>query len=339
MSTTMTMVTVDGRFRLVEEITRDEAPVRANGDVGNRPKLKLKNDKARVYRAEDLQSGETVAIKILDRGFSKVDEFRSRFQRDAAIMCSFDHPNVVKTIASGITPEGQPYLAMEFLQGQTLAQRLADRGPIPAEEMGQILLQVASALDAAHARGIIHRDINPHAIMLQADPTGTPIAKLLDFGLAKDLAKPSVSEAELTGKQTILGKAAYLSPEQARGRNIDVRSDVYALGVTLYESLTGRLPFEGETDFQILLAQINGTVPPFPRWWSNHPGASVIEAVVLKALAKNPADRPATAGILANLFRLGLLSRSRPKFGLSWPKLAAGAILIASVVFLVRWLL
>jgi serine/threonine-protein kinase len=268
-----------------------------------------------------------------------VAEFRTRFQRDADIMCSFDHPNVVKTIASGITPQGQPYFAMELLQGQTLAAKIAEQGPVPPADMAVYLKQAADALDAAHARGIVHRDINPKAIMILAEPTENASVKLLDFGLAKDLSKSSAAELEMTGKQTILGKAAYLSPEQARGREIDRRSDVYALGVTLYEALTGRVPFEGETDFQILLAQINGTVPPFPRKWSDHPGAATIEAVVLKALSKNPADRPATAGILANLFTLALQSSPRRKIAVGWPLLAAGVALISSVVILSRWLM
>ena len=337
---TMTMVVLDGRFRLGDEITRTSSrETGRDGDLGLRPKIHLRNDKACVYRAKDLETGATVAIKILNRGSARVAEFRSRFQRDVAIMRSFEHPHVVKTIAAGTTTEGQPYFAMEYLSGQTLAERLDDQGPLPPAEMAVCLEQIASALDAAHARGIVHRDINPSAIMILANPDGTTTYKLLDFGLAKELARPSASEAEMTGKQTILGKASYLSPEQARGGDIDLRSDVYALGITLYQSLTGRLPFEGETDFQVLLAQINGTVPPFPRRWSNLPGAHGIEAVVMKALSKNPADRPATAGILANLFKHALHSRSKQKALLSWPMLMTGVVLIASAVLLGKWLL
>jgi serine/threonine protein kinase len=338
MSTMTTSSMADGRFRLGREITREDAARGAN-EPGHRPKLNLRNDKASVFIAEDLDNGETVAVKILNRGSSKVAEFRSRFQRDADIMRSFDHPNVVKTIASGITSEGQPYLVMEYLQGQTLADRIAEKGPIAPQELSLYLQQVASALDAAHARGIVHRDIHPNALMIEAGTGESATAKLLGFSLAKNLSTPSSAEAELTGKQTILGKAAYLSPEQARGGDFDGRADVYALGVTLYESLIGRLPFQGETDFQILLAQINGEVPPFPRKWSNHPGAHAIEAVVLKALSKKPADRPATAGILANLFEQALSSRRKRKIGQPWMVLGAGGLLVASAIILGKWLL
>jgi eukaryotic-like serine/threonine-protein kinase len=338
MPTTMTTLIIEGRFRLGEEISRHEV-VRDKSEGGNRPRFNLKSDKALVYRAEDLETGETVAIKILNRTSSKVAEFRSRFQRDAEIMRSFEHPNIVKTIASGITAEGQPYFAMEYLQGQTLAARIAEQGPVPPREMGLYLQQIVSALDASHAQGIVHRDINPNTLMIQTEPNGTAIVKFLDFGLAKDLSRPSVSEMELTGQQTILGKAAYLSPEQARGGEVDGRSDVYGLGVTLYESLTGRLPFQGETEFQVLLAQINGAIPPFPRKWSNHPGALAIEAVVLKALAKNPADRPATAGILSNLFQQALISGPERNLGLSWLVLMVGTVLATSVIILGKWLL
>jgi serine/threonine-protein kinase len=312
---------LEGRFRIGDAVIGDE-------DCQT----------SRVYLGEDLQTGKPVAIKILIQVASKGAEFRSRFQRDADIMRSFDHPNVVKTLASGVTPDGQPYFAMEFLQGQTLAARIAERGPIDPADMAKYLAQVASALDAAHARGIVHRDINPNAVMILEQPTEDATVKLLDFGLAKDLSKTATSELEMTGKQTILGKAAYLSPEQARGGEVDRRSDVYALGVTLYEALTGRLPFEGETDFQILLAQINGNVPPFPKHWSNHPGASAVEMVVLKALAKAPADRPATSGILANLFQQALVTNQKPKLSLSWPVIAAGVVVVTSVLILARWL-
>jgi serine/threonine-protein kinase len=313
---------LEGRFRIGDAVIGDE-------DCQT----------SRVYLGEDLQTGKPVAIKILIQVASKGAEFRSRFQRDADIMRSFDHPNVVKTLASGVTPDGQPYFAMEFLQGQTLAARIAERGPIDPADMAKYLAQVASALDAAHARGIVHRDINPNAVMILEQPTEDATVKLLDFGLAKDLSKTNASQVELTSKQTSLGNAAYLSPEQARGGEVDRRSDVYALGVTLYEALTGRLPFEGETDFQILLAKINGNVPPFPEDWSNHANASAIEAVVLKALEKAPTDRPSTAGALSELYQEALESSPNRKFSMGWPVAVAGTLLVTALIVVAKWLL
>jgi serine/threonine-protein kinase len=331
---------INHRFQLGEEITRGESAGGAGEEApGNLSRLNPKNDEARTYRAQDLESGKTVMVKILTHAASKASGFRSRFQRDAAILRSFDHPNVVRTIDSGITAEGQPYLALEFQEGQLLASKIAGQGPISPEEMGLYLQQIASALDAAHARGIIHRDINPSAILISSEPAETPTVKLLNFALAKENARPGASQLEFTSKQTSLGIAAYLSPEQARGGEVDGRSDVYALGVTLYESLTGRLPFEGETDFQILLAQLNGSIQPFPEGWSDLENAQAIEAVVLKALAKDPADRPATAGILSALFQEALLTRPSSKLAFTWPLLAGGVILITSLVFLANWLL
>jgi serine/threonine-protein kinase len=204
--------------------------------------------------------------------------------------------------------------------------------------MAEYLHQVASAIDAAHAKGIVHRDINPDAIMIQDAPDGSTTAKLLDFGLAKESTRANSSNPELTSKQTVLGKAAYLSPEQARGGEIDARSDVYALGVTLYQALTGHLPFEGETDFQILLAKINGSVLPFPEGWSDHENAQEIEAVVLRALSKEPADRPATAGTLARLFQEALHSQGVRKFRFSWPMIAIGIVVATASVLLAKWL-
>jgi serine/threonine protein kinase len=327
---------IEGRFRLGDEITSCHFSTDgSDADSG----IASKNDKARVFIAEDLDNGETVAIKILIHNSSRLAEFRSRFQRDADIMRSFDHPNVVKTIASGITSEGQPYLVMEYLQGQTLADRIAEKGPIAPQELSLYLQQIASALDAAHARGIIHRDINPGTLLIQAGTSDSPTLKLLGFGLGKDLSQSSDSEIELTSKQSSLGTAAYLSPEQAKGVELDGRADVYALGVTLYEALTGRLPFEGESDFQILLAKINGRIPPFPEAWSEHENAQTVEAVVLQTLAKDPADRPASAGSLSKLFQDAVVSRQKRKFAVTWPYLAVGGLLVTSLLFLAKWLL
>jgi serine/threonine-protein kinase len=252
-------------------------------------------------------------------------------------MRTFEHPNVVKTIASGITSEGQPYLVMEFLGGQTLAEKIHQEGSIPPEQVALYLSQIANALDAAHARGIVHRDINPNAVMIQDEPGGQPIVKLLDFGLAKDLSNPSGSQMELTSKQTSLGTAAYLSPEQARGGEVDGRSDVYGLGVTLYEALTGRLPFEGENDFQILLSKINGSIPPVLADWSDHANASAMESVVSQALASNPTHRPATAGILSTMFEEALSSQPSRKIGLAWPVFAVIALTVIGLIFLAKW--
>jgi serine/threonine-protein kinase len=328
---------IEERFRLGDEITgADFRP----GDGDAEPNIVLKHNGSRVYKAEDIQSGKPVAIQILTLASSKNADFRSRFLRDADILRSFEHPHVVQTVASGVTAEGQLYLALEYVPGQTLAARLAEAGPIPPEALSIYLHQVASALDAAHARGLIHRDINPEAVIIADAADDTPVVKLADFTLGGDLSRPGASQVELTSKQTSLGTAAYLSPEQARGSEVDGRSDVYALGVTLYQALTGNLPFEGESDFQILLAKINGSIPPFAENWSDHPNASAIEAVVLQALARDPAERPSTAGALANLFDAAVLAR--PKRGLlrSWPVLAAAAVIFAgALVSLAKWLL
>lgn len=340
MSLTTMVPVIDGRFRLGDRITKGE-PTCVDGDEisGTGAGLAPLNDRSSVFRAEDLTTGKSVAVKVLIQASSKSPGFRLRFQRDAEILCTLDHPNVVRTIAAGLTSEGQPYLAMELLEGRTLAEILAEDGVVAPEEMAKYLPQIALALDAAHSKGIVHREINPGAIMIHEGPDGSPTVKLLDFGLGRDLEKPTPSQVELTSKQTSLGTAAYLSPEQARGGEIDGRSDVYALGVTLYESLTGYLPFEGETDFQILLAQINGSIPPFPEDWRDRANASAIEAVVVKALSKDPADRPATAGALSASFLEALHSRPARSFPVGWPVFAAAGVLITSLVALAKWLL
>src|SRR5215831_19140831 len=203
-----------------------------------------------VYRARDLKLKREVAIKILPEGFSRDTDRLSRFQREAEVLASLNHPNIA-AIHELEETNGTRYLVLELVEGETLAERSA-RGSIPVEEALAIAKQLCEALEAAHERGIIHRDLKPANIKLTPDGK----VKVLDFGLAKamepalaapvDLThSPTVTSPALTHIGMILGTAAYLSPEQAKGRAVDKRADVWAFGCVLYEMLTGRRPFAG----------------------------------------------------------------------------------------------
>jgi len=201
-----------------------------------------------VYRALDTKLGRDVAIKVLPEEFSQDRERLNRFQREARLLAQLNHPNIA-TLHGLEEHEGQQFLVMELVEGETLAERIA-RGPIPVDEAIPLFIQIAEGLEAAHEKAIIHRDLKPANIKIS--PDGKP--KILDFGLAKafvveDKSVVASSQSPTLTKGTalgaIMGTAAYMSPEQARGRPVDRRADIWAFGAVFYETLTGKRAFEG----------------------------------------------------------------------------------------------
>jgi len=202
-----------------------------------------------VYRARDFKLKREVAIKILPEEFSRDADRVGRFQREAEVLASLSHPNIAG-IHDLQEANGSRFLVLELVEGETLADRL-NRGPVPLDEAVPIAKQIVDALEAAHNRGIVHRDLKPGNI--KRTPEGT--VKVLDFGLAKPMQgrfasdqgfsnSPTLMSASMAG--VILGTAAYMSPEQARGKEVDARTDIFAFGAVLYEMLTGQQAFEGE---------------------------------------------------------------------------------------------
>src|SRR5512139_3719127 len=203
-----------------------------------------------VFRAKDQKLGRDVAIKVLPEEFARDADRVARFQREAKLLASLNHPNIA-AIYGLEESGGAQFLVLELVEGQTLADRIKS-GPIPVEESLKLALQIAEALEVAHEKGVIHRDLKPANIKVTPDGK----VKVLDFGLAKALAaeqqeatltySPTLSELA-TQKGVILGTAAYMSPEQAKGRTVDKRTDIWAFGVVLFEMLTGRQLLTGET--------------------------------------------------------------------------------------------
>src|SRR5512138_850399 len=213
-----------------------------------------------VYRARDTRLKRDIALKILPESFASDPDRLSRFQREAEVLASLNHPNIA-AIHGLEEADGIRALVMELVEGETLADRITQRA-IPLDEALPIAKQIAGALEAAHEQGIIHRDLKPANIKVRADGT----VKVLDFGLAKTIEpsssaaavalanSPTITSPALTGTGVILGTAAYMSPEQAKGRAADRRSDVWAFGVVLYEMLTGQCPFKGDDVSETLAA-------------------------------------------------------------------------------------
>jgi non-specific serine/threonine protein kinase len=260
-----------------------------------------------VYRAEDLKLERQVAIKTL-AGWAAADRNAAdRFLREAKLASSLSHPGIV-TVHAIEEADGTPFLVMELVEGETLRDRVG-RGPLDIHDLISVGAQVADALDAAHRVGLIHRDVKSTNILLTPDGR----AKVADFGLAKRLpgtdTDPNATAAmSLTATGAVVGTAAYMSPEQSRGEGLDARTDLFSLGVVLYEAATGRLPFEGPTVLT-MLHEIALVEPPAPsRVRSGLPRA--LDHVVLRAMAKSRDRRFATAGELANALRAVLETRA-----------------------------
>jgi eukaryotic-like serine/threonine-protein kinase len=253
-----TSTIIDGRYRVLSRV--------GSGGMAD------------VVCAEDLQLGRKVAIKLLHRRFAEDAEFVERFRREASSAAGLQHPNVVSVYDRG-SWDGTYYIAMEYLDGRSLKRVVLEEAPLEPSRAIDLTVQILRAARFAHRRGIIHRDLKPHNVIVDAEGR----AKVTDFGIAR------AGASDMTQTGSIMGTAQYLSPEQAQGHAVTPASDLYSVGIILYEMLTGRLPFEGESAVSIALKQVNEQPAP-PRTF-NPNIAPELEAVVLRALAKDPARR------------------------------------------------
>jgi eukaryotic-like serine/threonine-protein kinase len=237
---------------------------------------------ANVYLAEDEELGRRVAIKILNDRHASDDQFVERFRREASNAAGLSHPNIVSIYDRG-EAEGTYYIAMEYLEGRSLKERIVADGPLPIRDAIEVTRQILRAIGFAHRRGIVHRDIKPHNVLLVQDAPGDERFKVTDFGISRTTA------SQMTEAGSIVGTAQYLSPEQARGAPVDQRSDVYSVGIVLYELLTGKLPFTGETPLEIAMKHLSEIPKPPSELRAEVPAD--LDMIVLRALAKDPSDR------------------------------------------------
>jgi serine/threonine-protein kinase len=245
-----------------------------------------------VYRARQAGLDKIVAVKVLHRELLAEPTFATRFKREATSASRIDHPSSMRVIDFGEEPDGLLFIAMEYLEGKTLFKILREEAPLAPARIVALSRQILAALAAAHELGIVHRDLKPENVIVlpgkDDDGGASEKLKVCDFGIAK-LQTDSESAEKLTLEGSIVGTPEYLSPEQARGGQLDARSDLYSMGIILFEMLTGAPPFRGDTPLAIVLKHLDA-VPPRPS--SVNPSADLsLEAVCLKALAKSPDDR------------------------------------------------
>jgi eukaryotic-like serine/threonine-protein kinase len=254
-----------------------------------------------VYLGVHRRIQKPVAIKVLNHQYRHNAEVVERFLQEARAASLVRHPNIVDITDYGDTPQGSVYFAMEFLEGDDLARLIRREGRLPWPRARNLLLQLLAALSAAHAQGIIHRDVKPENCLVVKQPDGTELLKVLDFGIAKVIGADGSNAMTRTG--AVMGTVDYMSPEQGQGIALDARTDVYAVGVIMFEMLAGRVPFVGPSALSVLTQHATA---PLPELRTIEPAADVppgIEQIVRRATAKSPADRFASADELAQAIR------------------------------------
>lgn len=268
-----------------------------------------------VYRAVDIRTGHSVAVKILKSEYNSDKEFLERFQREAQAASLMSHHNIVNLLDVGVEGEYR-YLVLEYVSGSTLKDVIRQKGRLSTATAIQITVRILSALQHAHDNGIIHRDIKPQNVLIHSDGH----VKVADFGIARMTNAFTISKGD-----TVVGSVHYSSPEQAMGGVVEATSDIYSTGVVMYEMLTGRVPFVGDTPVSVAMQHINDAPPPITDYAPETPPAVV--AVVMKALAKNPKDRFQSAREMADALlqaKDGKLDPETLQTGFS--RLPAGAV-------------
>lgn len=281
---------IEGKYQILEKV--------GHGGMGS------------VYRAKHTLMDREVAVKVLHSHLVENADFLRRFQHEAQIASKLHHPNAVMIYDFGIAGK-LPYLVMEFVQGETLKDLIAKQGPIPVSKLESIMSQVFSALVEAHRLGIVHRDLKPDNFILTTRPDGSLLTRILDFGIAK-LLTPTDNKAQTLATQAgmFFGTPRYASPEQALGKELDARADIYAIGVILYEALTGEVPFDAPSMMELLLKHLNQPPPPVR---DKHPELGIsksVEDVVLKCLEKDRDNRYQSIYDLSVAFKEAVITGS-----------------------------
>jgi serine/threonine-protein kinase len=246
-----------------------------------------------VYRATELSLERQVALKLILSEFAEQRGFRARFQREARLAAKIDHPHALPIYQTGEW-EGQPYIAMRLVEGTDLEGLVATRGALHPHHAAELVRQVADALDAAHGKGLVHRDVKPENVLLEQRSSG-PHAYLTDFGLSRAID----SQSGVTKTGTWVGTVDFAAPEQLQAETVDARTDVYGLGCVLFHALTAHAPFERPREIATLVAHLSEPPPQTASLRPDCPALDRLDTVIARALAKQPDDRYQSAGTLA----------------------------------------
>ncbi|HIA54027.1 MAG TPA: serine/threonine protein kinase [Candidatus Melainabacteria bacterium] len=277
-----------GRYRIVSLI--------AKGGMGE------------VYKGKNEKTDQPVAIKVLSKGLAEKQESVYRFMREIGSVAALKHPNLIAVSDIGLTDNGCPYYVMEFVEGRSLADIIETEHRISVERTKAILIQLSSALSVAHQLGIIHRDIKPSNIIVRKTEDADEQIKLVDFGIAQRIATKEEIQ-RLTAKGMVFGSPLYMSPEQCEGKPTDARSDIYSTCCTIYECLSGRPPFRGETP--VLTMSMHRSAAPEPLNLAGEEGR-LLESIIMRGLAKNPQDRFENATEMRDALRIRTAPREEP---------------------------
>ncbi len=260
-----------GRYRIVSQI--------GHGGMG------------RIYQVADLQNNRVIALKILHPHLIDDEDSVKRFEREAKAAMHLRHPNLLTVYDYGISEEGLPFIAMEYLNGEVLQKLLNMDGPLDIKRFLTIFLQTCSALHHAHSNSVIHRDVKPSNIMLIKVDEQSDLAKLVDFGIAKIIRPDGQSAEKLTHTGDVFGSPHYMSPEQCLGSELDMRSDIYSLGCVMYEAISGRRPFEGQNALGTMQMQVSNQAKKFSDFCAHLSVPPQIESVIQRAMEKSPEKR------------------------------------------------
>ncbi|MBX9722073.1 MAG: protein kinase, partial [Candidatus Obscuribacterales bacterium] len=245
-----------------------------------------------IYKATQEAIGRTVAIKVMHGYLVSDDESLKRYHKEAKAASRLNHPNITAIYDFGVLASGQPYIVMDLLQGKALADTLHERGQLTVGQTMMVMNQVCQALGEAHARGVVHRDIKPENIVIEELPDGKGIhVKVVDFGIATFSAEGADTIGKITKTGTVCGSPFYMSPEQCDAGKTDQRSDLYSLGIVLFECLTGKVPFESKDIYSVLSMQVKDPPPRLNKVRPDLDFSTELESMVAKALAKNPDAR------------------------------------------------
>jgi len=279
-----------------------------------------------VYLANDIATGERYAIKVLSAALSQDENAMARLRREASLGMRLAHPNVCHIIRLGETEDGLVYVVMPFVEGEILADRTNRRGFIPLGETARLVRDIAAGLTVAHELKIVHRDLKPENVMVCKRSDGADYAVVMDFGLAKE-RRAGAELQKLTATGIILGTPEFMSPEQLRGKPLDARTDIYSLALMTYEMLTGKLPFQGRTQQELMIARLRSDPTPLRQARPDLNLPESVELVLAKAMQRNADDRHQTTREFADAFVAAADFRGTPATSARGVSESAGGLL------------